>query len=193
MEEPNPYAPRLVESLAKPDPSSQLPADIRMLHRAHEASLRQIGLYYILTSVLGGIFTLPMTLYLFATLLSNQTINLDILIAAFIFLAILGLLILGILVGAGLRNLHRRTLIPATISAIIWMFHFPVGTAVNIYLLYLLYSKKGRRILQDDYQNIIAATPEMKLNRDWEVWCVFGLCLFLLIVFAAVVALVPAS
>lgn len=164
MNEQNPYAPPLVESLAKPDPESTLPADIRMLHRTHEASLRQVGLYYLLTSSVGVIFAIPVTLRFIA----------DGVPGAFIMMVLLGLLALGIFVGLGLRQLQRKSFIPATISAVIWMLLFPVGTVVNICLLYLLYSKKGRRILADDYQEIIAATPELNYSRDWEVWCVFG-------------------
>ena len=50
-----------------------------------------------------------------------------------------------------------------------------VGILVQIYILYLLFSKKGRRIFESDYPDIVAATPEIKYRTSVVIWVLLGL------------------
>jgi hypothetical protein len=57
---------------------------------------------------------------------------------------------------------------------------FPIGTAINAYILYLFLSKKGRTIFAPEYQAVIAATPEVKYRTSILVWIFLALLVALL-------------
>jgi hypothetical protein len=56
----------------------------------------------------------------------------------------------------------------------------PIGTLINAYILYLVFSRKGRTILSEDYQQVIAATPHIKYKTSIIVWIFLGLLVALL-------------
>jgi hypothetical protein len=60
--------------------------------------------------------------------------------------------------------------------------HVPVGGIVSIYILYLLLSKKGRRVFQSDYPDIIAATPDVKYKTSVVVWVFLALLVLAILV-----------
>ena len=65
------------------------------------------------------------------------------------------------------------------------LLSFPVGTIINGYILYLLFSKKGERVFSADYQAIVDATPHIKYKTSIIVW--IFLVLLLLMIGAAVI------
>ncbi|HEX4131938.1 MAG TPA: hypothetical protein VHZ24_18035 [Pirellulales bacterium] len=65
--------------------------------------------------------------------------------------------------GAGwLRKLDRRGRIPVGILSGFGLINFPVGTLVNAYILYLVFSAKGKQVLSDEYKEVIRLTPHIK-------------------------------
>jgi hypothetical protein len=64
----------------------------------------------------------------------------------------------------------------------------PLGIVINAYILYLLLSKKGRRIFESDYPEIVAATPDVKSKTSIVVW--IALIVLALVVVGAILAAV---
>lgn len=62
----------------------------------------------------------------------------------------------------------------------------PVGIVINAYILYLLLSKKGRRIFESDYPQIVAATPDVKSKTSIVVW--IAVIVLVLVVVGVIVA-----
>jgi len=152
-------------------------AAIRQELLGHEAGLRAAGLLYYL-GTLGSLIAGSMMLTLSSA--ASGTVPIGPALGAF-FLA------LGALqgwVGYGLRHLRPSARIPAGILSGIGLLGFPMGTIINGYVLYLLFSQKGNRIFADDYLDIVAATPDMKYRTHPVVWAI--LVLILLAIAAAI-------
>jgi hypothetical protein len=90
-------------------------------------------------------------------------------------------------VAYGIRALKNWARITGIVLAALGLLNFPVGTLINAYILYLFVSKKGRMIFSPEYQDIIAATPEVKYRTSILVWIFLGI---LVLLFAAAI-LVP--
>jgi hypothetical protein len=84
----------------------------------------------------------------------------------------IGLAALQIWVGIGLRNLKPWARIASGVLAGIGLLGFPIGTLINGYILYLLFSKKGAMLFSPDYQRVIAETPHIKYKTSIIVWIV---------------------
>ncbi len=69
------------------------------------------------------------------------------------------------IVGYGLTNLKSWVPIPAAIVAILSLYNVPFGTIVGAYMLWLVFSKKGRVIFSPEYAAIVAATPHIEPPR----------------------------
>jgi hypothetical protein len=160
----NPYAPPRANLESAPCDSEA--AVVRRAHLNHEASIKAVGTLYLLgaagliiVAISGAAWqkslSLPLAL-LFATLLA-------------------GLGGLQLWVGFGLRKLRPWTKIPAGIMSGLGLVSFPIGTLINGYILYLLFSKKGRMVLSEPYQEIIAATPDIKYKTSILVWILLAL------------------
>ena len=68
------------------------------------------------------------------------------------------------------------------IDAVPGLLGFPIGTIISGYILYLMLSKKGRRVYSAEYQGVIAATPQIRYRSTILIW--FFLILILLVVIA---------
>jgi hypothetical protein len=102
--------------------------------------------------------------------------------------ALLGLgavyLVIGVLmlfVARGVRKLMPWARITTIVLACIGLLGFPLGTLINAYILYLMLAKKGKRIFEDDYKDIIEATPHVKYRTSIIVWIVLGILLLAII------------
>ena len=174
----NPYAPPKahVHDVTQADSEAD---EIRQEHIKHETSVRSIGILYYLS---GGALCLG-SIGLFSMAFSAGQPT---------FIKALGpiYLVFGILalcVARGLRKLRPWARITSSVLAGIGLLGFPVGTLINGYILYLLLSKKGKRIFEDDYADIIAATPHVKHKTSVVTWIALGiLVLVLLGIMAAV-------
>ena len=176
----NPYAPVSAEPpLATA--SSQAEA-IRQEHLSHEASIKSIGVLYLLAAVflvpIGG-WLLIMGLFG----LSGNDMAADspaTLIGIGIFELALGLL--QGYTGLALRQLKSWARHVAILFSGIGLLGFPIGTLISAYFLYLLLSRKGVYIFSDEYQQIVAATPHMKYKTSMVVWVLLLLLIGLLAV-----------
>ena len=141
--------------------------DIRKEHIKHEASVTSIGILY----YLGGAAMTVMGIFgMFAG--GAEAI----LTSAF-------LLALGIgqfWVGTGLRRLKKWARIPTGILSGIGLLAFPIGTLINAYILYLIFSQKGKMVFSDEYRAVIEQTPHIKYRTSIIVWIVLGLLLLLI-------------
>lgn len=105
----------------------------------------------------------------------------------------LGLGAVSFAVGRGLRTFRPWARVVAMISAglgVLSVFRAgigaPIGAVINAYILYLLLSRKGRRIFESDYPAIVAATPDVKNKTSVVVWVALGLLVLLILVLVGV-------
>lgn len=61
-----------------------------------------------------------------------------------------------------LRRLDARARFSASVMAVVALFAVPIGTVLGGYVLYLVHSAKGRKILSPEYRAVVARTPEYK-------------------------------
>jgi hypothetical protein len=174
----NPYAPpkAQVEDVV---PYSGEAQAIRAEHIQREASIRSIGiLYYI-----GGVALCLLAL----GALAGANVPLGRLgVNGRGSLAFMGIFFLAfgvgtIFVGRGLRNLQPWARIASIVIAILGLLNPPAGTVINIYILYLLFSEKGRRIFQSDYPEIVAATPDIKAKTSIVIWVLLGILVLVIL------------
>ena len=169
----DPYAsPQTVETAAAPEPDS--PEAIRKKHLNHEASVKSIGLLY----MLGGILLLLSTAGTLAPLVVNGSATWQqIALPAGIAVLSLGYLVCGF----GIRGLKPWTKIPVSFLAAIGLLGFPIGTLISAYILYLILSKKGAMVLSPAYKEIIRATPHIRYRTSIWIWILLALFIALLI------------
>lgn len=165
----NPYAPpsARVEDVAGSNTEAEV---IRREHIKHEASIRALGiLYYI-----GGASLLILAT---AFLAPMRPVRMNGSLLPMIGPIYLVLGVLTLVVAYGLRTLRPWARLISIVLACIGLIGFPVGTLINAYVLWLLLSKKGRRIFQDDYPAIVAATPDVKYRTSMLLWIILGILL----------------
>lgn len=118
----------------------------------HEVSIQAVGRLMMLGGVLltvGGVTSLA------ATFTSDTGL---VYLAAFYF--VVG--IPSVWIGNLLRRLDRRGRIPAAAIHAVGLLGIPIGTLISAYILYLLLSVKGQRVLSAEYQGIVARTPHIR-------------------------------
>lgn len=182
----NPYAAPLTDSRTDQRPDTPEEA-IRREHLSHEASIRAMGLLFLLGAVLltlyvvaGGFMGVLALIAIAQGQANADLVGIGILVG--IFVLVILITILQWWVGLGLRRLDHRVRTPAIALSALGLLGFPVGTLINGYFLYLLLSKKGKYILTPQYQAIRAATPHIRYRTSIVVW----IFLILLIVVLAV-------
>lgn len=170
----NPYA---APAAPVEDVSANAEAEaIRQAHITHEASIKAVGFLYYLGGVLvtiGGLASL-------AGRPDSGGVGVAI-----------GLVIVGIgqfFAGWGVRALAKWGRVLGCVLSGLGLLAFPIGTAINAYILYLFLSKKGRTIFAPEYQDVIAATPHVKYRTSIVVW-IFLALIVALIVFAGLAPL----
>ena len=148
---------------------------VRNEHIKHEASVKAIGFLYYLNGI--GSFILCLSIVFGGRFGAAN---------GFIFSAFLAVLALALFwVGTGLRKLKKWARIPTGIISGFGLLGFPVGTLINIYILYLIFSKKGGMVFSDEYKAIIEQTPHIKYRTSIVIWILLAV-LVLLIGFAFV-------
>jgi hypothetical protein len=171
----NPYAaPKAaVEDIS--DSANPQADAIRRAHISHEASIRSIGtLYY-----LGAFFMIAGTLTAFFVESSSRP---RLSTGPVVILVFFGLLATGLFVlGRGLRALKPWVRVPTSILAVLGLAGFPLGTLLNIYILWLIHSQKGKLILSPEYAAIVEATPDIKYRTTLLVWIILGLIVLVLL------------
>ncbi len=150
--------------------------EMRKEHLKHEASIKSVGVLY----YLGGAGLL--LLGIFSVSLGGKSRD-GAETAVSIFIAAL-FLVLGagqLWVGTGLRRLRKWARIPTGILSGLGLLGFPLGTLINGYILYLIFSQKGKIVFSEEYQAVIEQTPHIKYRTSILVWILLGLVLFLIV------------
>ncbi|MCZ6895232.1 MAG: hypothetical protein O7H40_14455 [Gammaproteobacteria bacterium] len=167
----NPYAAPTVNLVDAGGTLAQA-EETRRAHISHEASVRSIGLLYYLSSASFWVMLAVMFVGRSDSAQPiGQTVGLMVVLLAF-----------GIgfcLVGFGLRKLRGWVRIPTGIASVLGLIAFPLGTLINGYILYLLFSKKGGTVFSVDYAEVIALTPHIKY-RSILAWVALGALVLLI-------------
>lgn len=165
--------PMVVQRLREGVTADSAAEETRKLHLSHESSVRSVGSLYLI----GGVAMIFLGLVMLATGASGDNLFEAILFAAMF-------LILGgaqFWVGLSVRRLRRWSRIPVGIFSGIGLLGFPIGTIINGYILYLVFSEKGRMVFSDEYQAIVEQTPHIKQRTSIVVWIILGLLLMILV------------
>ena len=169
----SPYAPpaaRVADVSASANPEAEA---IRQAHISHEASIKSIGILY----YLGGVALIIFGIVSLAAVREGAVAP----------LMALFFLVLGageLFAGWGVRALRKWGQVVGCVLSVFGLLGFPIGTLINLYILYLLLSKKGRTVFSPAYQEIIVATPHVKYKTSILVW--IFLALLVALVLAAV-------
>lgn len=174
----NPYAPPRAATLIE----ESSPTAVRRAHIGHETSVKAIGGLY---ALLGGLLLLPVFIGMLETLTRASRGN-DFGMLGLIMLTGAGILVLG----ASVRRLRpwariamavvSGLLAAVTVLSIVFPF-------LNLYVLWLMLSARGRMVFSPAYQQIIALTPEVTPRTSVVTWVLF--CLMMLFVLAVLAAL----
>ena len=71
-----------------------------------------------------------------------------------------------VFVGRGYQELSPWVRWPGGILSAIGLLGVPIGTLLNGYILFLMFSAKGRRILSPEYAELRARTPHIEFRRS---------------------------
>ncbi len=161
--------PAAVQRLREGLVSSTAAEAIRHQHLKHEASVRSIGfLYYF-----GGAAFLLMGAMrgVLATRWAGGVGAADVVTMVIL----LGLGAGQIVTATGLRRLRPWARIPTAIISGVGLLAFPIGTLINAYILYLVFSRKGRMVFSEEYRAVMEQTPQIKYKSSKWIWVLFGL------------------
>lgn len=159
------YLQRMKEGVST-DQSNEWVA-IREEHIKHEASLRSVGMLYYIGAffiIIGGIRVIAGT----AVSVGSDSGNTSFMIGMVMVYLVLG--VLFALIGRGFRQLRRWVRIPGGILSVLGLIQIPIGTIINSYVLYLMFSGKGNVVFSPEYQEIREAIPEVKYKTSMIVW-----------------------
>ncbi|MSQ54212.1 MAG: hypothetical protein EXR31_02480 [Betaproteobacteria bacterium] len=137
---------------------------MRKAHINHEAGLRSVGMLY----YLGG------ALIMLASLMGSIG-KAEGMAPVAVMLLVAAIGAGQIAVGYGLRRLRPWARIPTIILSVLGLLAIPIGTIISIYVLWLLFAKKGRMLFSPEYQAVIASTPHVKYKTSIVVWIVLAL------------------
>ncbi len=158
------------------------PRSIRKAHLAHEASVRSVGVLYVIGAAL-------VILLSGVRFLTPQHGPLIMEIAVSMLIVFLG--VLQFWTGIGLRRLKSWARVPTGLFSGLGLIGFPIGTLINAYVLYLVFSKKGKTVFSEQYQSVIAATPDMKYRTSIIVWAFLGLLVAVLLLIVVALIMSP--
>jgi hypothetical protein len=152
--------------------------ELRQAHIKHEASVKSIGLLYYLGGV--ALVCLGVSQLILGVSGRGQPMGL-VLGAAFLVLSVL-----EFVGGWGVRQLRPWSRVIVGIVSGLGLFGFPIGTIINAYIFYLIFSKKGAMLFTPEYHAAIAQTPHIRYRTSIVVWILLGLVV--LVILAVIVA-----
>lgn len=156
----------------------------------HEASVKSIGTLYYLGAVLTGLGAVSMGGFLLLGLLAEGGADSVLEAQPFFFgglTCFYGVIAaVTFVLARGLRRLNPRVRVPTGILCALGLLAIPLGTLINAYFLYLLFSEKGRRVFSPEYREIIRQTPHIRYKTSIIVWIFLAI---LLALFVAVIGL----
>lgn len=151
---------------------------IRKQHLNHEAWIHAIGDLYCSAGA-ALLFALVVVMPAVADcIMSGRLLSTEDIVACLLLpiLAVAGPL--HIWVGIGLRRFRQNVRFPAAALAGVGLLGLPIGPVINAYVLYVLLSPQGGRILSPDYEQVLAATPAV-WRRPSAVLVVFAILVLL--------------
>lgn len=180
-EAPNPFEPPRVELGPGPADAASASDDERVRRELlnHEVSVQAVGRLMIL----GGALAALAALSLLVAGIGSKAGELGLMLGLGAAYLVVG--VLSAWVGNLLRTLNPSGRIPGALVNGLGLLGFPVGTLISSYILYLLLSQKGRRVLSAEYQGIVARTPHIRYKTPLIIVLLFGLLVILAV--AAVV------
>ncbi|RYD61897.1 MAG: hypothetical protein EOP83_15950 [Verrucomicrobiaceae bacterium] len=154
--------------------------EVRETHLKHEASIKAMGFLCLLGGVLllGSFAFVSIETIAAGSLAESPAMSL-------LFQIAFG--ILQLIAGISLRQLQGWSRIPAAIVAAVSMVAVPIGTIIGIYILYLLFSPKGSKILSAEYRQIVVLTPDMRYRTPRWFWICILVVMLILVGFVAFV------
>ena len=173
-------------------PSTSEAHEIRLEHIKTEAAIRSIGTLYYLGAIV-------LCMAAIATMAGRFTPSGS--ASGGVGIVIIGAICLGFgalsfFVARGIRQFQPWARVTSIIFASLGVLSAfgaaatrtgaPVGIVINAYILYLLLSRKGRRIFESDYPQIVAATPDVKSKTSIVVW--IAVIVLVLVVVGVIVA-----
>lgn len=179
--QPNPYAPPQSATLSAPLDALDQAEALRREHIGTEATIKSVGALYYL-----GAFVIIMVGVASVVAASGTSDDSSILMALLLFVLGIGQMV----VGYGLRRLRSWARIPTLILSGIGLLGFPIGTLINGYIMFKVLSKQGQYVMKPEYQQIIAATPQVKNKTSIVVWILLAILVLAIIGIAAAV-LIP--
>ncbi|MEQ9407416.1 MAG: hypothetical protein RIK87_06795 [Fuerstiella sp.] len=146
---------------------------VRRQHLSHEASVQSIGVLYLL----GGIVLLVVSIGMIVVSVNGGGGQKPDTVTAVL---LLGVGVLQCVTAVGLRRLRRWARVISGILSGIGLLAFPVGTLINGYILFLLFSAKGSMVFSEEYQQVIRQTPHIVYRTSIVVWIFLFLLLGLI-------------
>jgi hypothetical protein len=177
----NPYAAPAAH-VADVQPGLSEAEAIRGAHIRHERQVKSVGVLY----YLGGTVMLIAAIALWGTTVGTANgafpAGLSLLYAA--------LAAAWFAMGYGFRRMRPWVRIPGGILSALGLLAIPVGTLVNAWILWIMFSAKGQVILAPGYGAVVAATPHVKY--PWTIGDKIATTILALIVLGiAAVFLIP--
>jgi len=170
--ESNPYAPPQVAELSAPAGQMEL---IRHEHIRVERTAKSLGILY----YLGAFFLLMFGVTgLVTTVAPDQPRP-----GGTLFVSVI-VLVLGVghgFLAYGLRRLRGWARWPAVVLSAIGLLGFPIGTIISAYILVNLLGTKANMVFSPYYQDVIAATPHVKMKTSMGVKVVLAILLLILV------------
>jgi len=148
----------------------------RRRHLTHETSLRSAGLLHILSGLLVAAVGLS---GFWLRYLGNFRWRLPY-NPGYWSLALLPVAGMFVWAGVSLYRLRSSARVSAGLLSTLSLWVFPVGTLVHGYILYLIFSAKGRFVLSPAYQMIRELTPEIRYRTSPVIWIGLALVVALL-------------
>jgi hypothetical protein len=160
---------------------------VRRAHLSHEASIKSVGVLYLLGSIF-SLFCGAVTVFTGAqSLLSPDNAHGAEAMGPFELIVggvVVGVGILLFYAGLSMRSLNPNGKTVAIAVACLGLVGIPIGTLISAYILYLLLSEKGKVVFSPEYKAIIAATPHIRYRTSIIVW------IFLILLIAVVLLVI---
>ena len=156
---------------------------LRKKYGSHERQVRAIALLYWLGAG-AGLFSMVAYLFMAARYSGEEFEP-----AVGVFALVISLPIFGALGAAayGLQRLNRPGRILGSVIAFFGLFGFPIGTLINLFILWVLLGKKGSMVFSDEYRAAVASTPHL----DYGVSTVTKVFLAILVALILAAVIVP--
>ncbi len=187
----NPFASPLADAgiVAADDVEVSDARRIRQEHLKHEASVKSIGTLYYLGFGACAFFGVITGVTLVTIAIQEEIGPAELAVTIVVCGLYFGMAALDFYVGWGLKRLDRRVKIVAGVLSVLGLIAIPIGTLINAYVLYLLFSRKGTMVFSEHYREVIRQTPDMRYRTSWIV-IVLAVILGAVIIAGIVAALV---